>query len=185
MKKIIFILMSILPCLCCAQKVNLQKYLKGQLPMQNGQVVFEKDFQVAQKSQAQIYDLMLSYVKQLVKNSKHDDYSKLTLQDADKGLIVANVQELMYFKHKAWNADCTDFFYRILVSITSGKVNVKVQDITYNYEGDTGLKAERWITDKYALTKDGKDFRKDTGKFRRLTMDRAGQILEEAEQAVK
>jgi hypothetical protein len=185
MKKIIVLLLSLLTCFGYAQKVNLNNYLKGKVPVQNGSVVFEKTFSVPGKSKAEIYTNLLGFMQGVVKDSDHKDYSKMTLQDEKNGYLVSNIQELMYFKHKSWVTDCADFFYRILITCSDGEVNMKIQDISYNYENDLNIKAEKWITDVYALSKNGKTLRKDTGKFRQFTIDRVQQLMANAEQAAK
>lgn len=186
MKRITVVLLSLLTCYAFAQKNNINDYLKGQVPTtENGSVVFNKTFSVPGKSKAEIFSNLLEFTQGVVKKSEHKDYSKITLQDAEKGYIVSNIQELLYFKHKSWESDCTDFFYRILIKCSDGNFNMKIQDITYNYENDLNIKAEKWITDIYALNNNGKSLRKDTGKFRRFTIDRVKQLMIDAEKATK
>jgi len=185
MKRVIVFLLSLVTCYTFAQKSNMNNYLKGQVPIQNGSVVFHKTFSVLGKSKAEIFSNLLLFTQGVVKDSDHKDFSKITLQDENKGYIVCNIEELMYFKHQSWVTDCADFFYRILLTCSDGEVDMKIQDITYNYENDLNIKAEKWITDVYALTKNGKTLRKDTGKFRRFTIDRAQELMTNAEQAAK
>ena len=67
MKKIILILLLLMPVMVMAQKVkedkNAPKYLKGAVPVENGIVTFKKTFRVPGQTDAQLYENMLFYVK--------------------------------------------------------------------------------------------------------------------------
>ena len=70
-----------------------------------------------------------------------------------------------------------------------GKVQLKLNTITYGYEEDsegntqTTLKAEEWITDEHAINKAGTKLYPRSGKFRRKTVDRVAEIFLNARQA--
>ena len=64
MKKIIILLFSILPLTALAQnKGDLSKYLKGAVTMTNGQVSFDKTFEVPGKNKIEIFNLLKAYTQ--------------------------------------------------------------------------------------------------------------------------
>lgn len=185
MKRVIFLLLTLVSFSAFAQKANMRAYIKGTVPVVDGSVVFDKTLKVSDKSKSELFANLLAFTQNSIKDSEYKDDSKITLKDEGKGVLVANIFENMYFKKKSWVTDAAVFKYRMLIACSDGKVNVKVRDISYDYEGDTGIKAEKWITDEYALTKDGRQLRKDTGKFRRFTIDRVKSLMTQIEQAAK
>lgn len=185
MKKLLFLLLCLIATTVSAQKNAAKNYLKGSVVVKDGLVTFDKTFDAPGMNKAQLFTKMLAFANQLVKDSQHDKYSKITMQSEQNQRIVANVRETIYFKKRKWSTDASEMSYRILMEYSDGKAYAKIQDIVYDYEDAQGLKAEKWITDEYALKNDGKEFKKDSGKFRKYTIDRANAILTSLANTIK
>ena len=185
MKKLLILLICMSSVTGFAQKNNSKDYLKGKVPVKDGLVTFGRGIEAQGKTKAQLFSKMLDFTKRLVKDSKHDDYSQITMQSEENRRIVANVRETVCFAKKKWVTDATEMSYRILIEYEDGKAYAQIQDIVYDYEDAKGLKAEKWITDEYALKNNGTALRKDSGKFRKTTIDRANEILNGLAEAVK
>lgn len=196
MKKIILILLLLMPVMAMAQKVkedkNAPKYLKGAVPVENGIVTFKKSFRVPGQSDAQLYENMLFYVKDnLVVKGIEDAWTRMLSEGKEDGVIAARVEEWMVFSKKFLSLDQTRLRYQINVTTGQGKVNITVTQISYLYgeeweenkptgKGGEIYRAEEWITDEHALNKKGSKVLSGSGKFRRKTIDRMNEIFENA-----
>jgi hypothetical protein len=196
MKKIILILLLLMPVMAMAQKVkedkNAPKYLKGAVPVENGIVTFKKSFRVPGQSDAQLYENMLFYVKDnLVVKGIEDAWTRMLSEGKEDGVIAARVEEWMVFSKKFLSLDQTRLRYQINVTTGQGKVNITVTQISYLYgeeweenkptgKGGEIYRAEEWITDEHALNKKGTKVLSGSGKFRRKTIDRMNEIFENA-----
>ena len=196
MKKIILILLLLMPVMAMAQKVkedkNAPKYLKGAVPVENGIVTFKKSFRVPGQSDAQLYENMLFYVKDnLVVKGIEDAWTRMLSEGKEDGVIAARVEERMVFSKKLLSLDQTRLRYQINVTTGQGKVNITVTQISYLYgeeweenkptgKGGEIYRAEEWITDEHALNKKGTKVLSGSGKFRRKTIDRMNEIFENA-----
>lgn len=196
MKKIILILLLLMPVMVMAQKVkedkNAPKYLKGGVPVENGIVTFKKTFRVPGQTDAQLYENMLFYVKDnLVVKGIEDAWTRM-LSDGEKdGVIAARVEEWMVFSKKFLSLDQARFRYQINVTTGQGAVNITLTQVSYLYgeewhenkpsgTGGEIYRAEEWITDEHALNKKGTKVLSGSGKFRRKTIDRVNEIFENA-----
>ena len=184
MKKILLMIMMAMPLVAMAQSDDAN-YLAGAVPEQNGIITFKQTFSVPGKTQAEIYPVMLDYIKKLVANGRQDLRTRL-VSDADN-TVVANVEEVMTFKKKFLNWDHTYFRYLISAECTAdSKVVMMITKIGYRYgfdqEGNGGedYKAEEWISDREALNKAGNKLLPRSGKFRRKTVDRVKEIFDDA-----
>ncbi|MBR4161086.1 MAG: DUF4468 domain-containing protein [Bacteroidaceae bacterium] len=196
MKKIILLLMILLPLAAMAQKTKIDKhapkYLTGAVPTENGIVTFKKTFRVPGQSNEQLYNNMLFYVKDnLVVKGIEDAWTRMLTEDKNNGIICARVEEWMVFSKKFLSLDQTRFRYQINVKIDQGSVNIELTQISYLYgeewienkpagEGGTIYRAEEWITDERALNGKGTKVLPASGKFRRSTIDRAQEIFDNA-----
>lgn len=196
MKKIILILLLLMPVMAMAQKVkedkNAPKYLKGAVPVENGIVTFKKSFRVPGQSDAQLYENMLFYVKDnLVVKGIEDAWTRMLSEGKEDGVIAARVEEWMVFSKKFLSLDQTRLRYQINVTTGQGTVNITVTQISYLYgeeweenkptgKGGEIYRAEEWITDEHALNKKGTKVLSGSGKFRRKTIDRMNEIFENA-----
>lgn len=188
MKKILFTLLFVLPLLANAGSKDDSKYLRGAVPEKDGIITFTQTFSVPGKTQADIFPVMQTYVKQLVAEGRQDLRTRV-ISDEDN-TIVAKVEEIMTFKKVFLNWDHCYFRYTISAECTAdAKVKMTITQISYQYmfdnEGKGGetYKAEEWISDAEAINKAGTKLYPRSGKFRRKTVDRVEAIFAGAREA--
>lgn len=193
MKSKIIISLMLLVSLVAGAKTERTnpKYLNGAVPEENGIIVFKKAFAVADKSDAEIYEAMQSYVKNsLVASAINENRTRVISEDKEGKSIVARVEEYMIFKKITLNLDRTRFRYQISVNVNNHKVTINVTQISYYYnedmDGNNGVnyKGEEWITDKVAVNKSNTKLYPRSGKFRIKTIDRVEEIFEGAMDAL-
>jgi len=187
MKKILILLLGLLPCTAWAQEntweraeqqktaVNDQKYLAGAVPEVDGRVVFETVIKAPGKSAQAIYDRLLELMTQLTKTSNQTEQSRLVNADADKLQIVGSYQEWLVFKNTALALDRTRLFYHLVADCRDGEATVRMMRILYLYDEERSpvtYKAEEWINDKNGLNRKQTKLARLSGKFRRKTIDR-------------
>ena len=191
-KSILFAALLCLPlCLMAGKRDYLKdpKYLLGAVPEVDGIVTFQKNFTVTDKSEQQIYDILLAYINNsLISNALHDKeqpYTRIISEEKENGTVMARIEEYMTFSHVFLNLDRTRFRYLLSASVKGQKVSLVITQISYYYnedmDGKNGIpyKAEEWITDKLAVNKKGTKLYPRSGKFRRKTVDRVEEIFQD------
>ena len=159
------------------------KYLLGAVPEVEGVVTFQKNFSVTDKSEQQIYNILLAYITDSIAGKSIQGPSTRIISK-ENGSIVARVEEYMTFHKVFLNLDRTRFRYLLSANVNGQKVGLTITQISYYYnedqEGNNGVfyKAEEWITDKAAVNKKGTKLYPRSGKFRRFTIDRVHNIFE-------
>ena len=192
MKNLILILLLAIPlCVCASKKRDDTPYLKGAVSMENGIVVFRKNFRIPAQSDKQIRDNMLYYVKDvLVANGMEGPVTRMLIGLSNEDTICARVEEWMVFEKKFLYVDKTRFRYQVNVTIDNHNVNMWITQISYYYrenwdemkptgEGGEIYRAEEWIDDAHCLNKKGK-LAWGSARFRRKTVDRVKAIFENA-----
>lgn len=156
-----------------------KKYLAGAVPEVEGQVVFEKTYEVPGKAASAILPLVQQFVQQeLVEGPEHGAQARITELSPDEGVLAASIQETMWFLRKPMRSDFCQFYYQIVCQVKDGSFTVMLRNLRYTYELSDRVedvatfRAEEWITDKEALSKDGAKLKRLNGKFRRATIDR-------------
>lgn len=175
-----------------AQKQDdIAKYLSGAVTLKNGYVEFEKSYNVPGKSQADIYSLLKDYIQEnLVDGPESLKQSRIVKADSANFTVVADIEEWLYFKRKAWVTHRTRFYYQIIAQAEDGRFNIIMRRIHYLYDDEErpGLAepyhAEEWITDDVALNKNKTKLTRIAGKFRQHTIDRKDEIFLGAARAV-
>jgi len=171
------------------QQVNAdQKYLAGAVPVVDGVVMFQTTIQAPGKSGREIYDILLGYMEQMVKEKGQYEQSRIALEDPDKLQIIGNYQEQLIFKKKALEFDYTRLFYNLIVDCQDGQAKVKMTRIIYLYEEERSpmtFKAEESIIDRYGLNKKQTKLSKAYGKFRRKTIDRKDYLFRKFAELLK
>lgn len=187
MKKFLLLLTLCLSIAATAKdKRDDMPYMKGAVPEVNGVVTFSKSFKVPGKSKQQIYDVLKPWLKDLVDNSIEapGNYARI-IQDT-QDTLVAKVCEWQVYKQKFLNLDRSRFRYTLAITIEDGRVQLKQTNLSYYYgedmEGNKGeiIRAEEWITDQCSLNKAQTKLLPQSGKFRRMTIDRAKELFESA-----
>lgn len=162
------------------------RYLLGAVPEAEGVVTFQKSLTVTDKSEQQVYDILLAYINNSIMSNAipNQQYSRLISEEKGNGTIVARIEEYMTFSHVFLNLDRTRFRYLLSAKVTGQKINLTITQVSYYYnedrEGKNGVnyKAEEWITDKVAVNKKGTRLYPRSGKFRMRTVDRVQEIFE-------
>ena len=187
--RILFVALLCLPlCLMAHKDDKNPKYLLGAVPEVNGIVTFQKNFSVTDKSEQQIYDVLLAHINNpLISDAIHDKsvpYTRIISEEKGEGTIVARIEEYMTFKRiPIISLDRTRFRYMLSAEVKGQKVSLTITQISYYYnedmDGKNGVnyRAEEWITDKEAVNKKGTKLYPKSGKFRRLTVDRVEAIF--------
>lgn len=193
MKKIILALMLCMPLFLSAkEKKDDSKYLRGGVPEVNGIITFQKSISAPGKSQAQVFEAINGYLQNTIMANAIEGLRTRIISDGKAdGNIVLRAEEYMVFKKKPLNLDRTRFRYQISANTADGKCELVLNQIGYYYNedmnGEHGVtyKGEEWITDKEAINKSGNGLYPQSGKFRRMTIDRVEEIFAGAEAALK
>lgn len=193
MKKIILALMLCMPLFLSAkEKKDDSKYLRGAVPEVNGIITFQKSISAPGKSQTQVFEAINGYLQNTIMANAIEGLRTRIISDGKAdGNIVLRAEEYMVFKKKPLNLDRTRFRYQISANTADGKCELVLNQIGYYYNedmnGEHGVtyKGEEWITDKEAINKSGNGLYPQSGKFRRMTIDRVEEIFAGAEAALK
>lgn len=190
MKKLIVLFLALLPVGLNAQIENQDaKYLAGAVPVnESGFVYFKKHYDVKDKTKAEIFERLYKFVEEsVVSGADHLPQARITESDVATGVIVASMEEYLYFKRKAWTMDRVRFYYQLICQVTEGGFDIEMRNIRYIYDdvaqGQT-YRAEQWIVDSEALNKAGTKLTRVGGKFRRFTIDRKDAIFRGAARSV-
>ena len=182
MKKILFLLFVLIPACGVAQNQDLSKYMAGAVTLNEaGYVSFKKHYDVKDKSKGEIYHLLKNYAINDIVGGENS-LPQARIQDADSlgGLVVAGMEEYLYFKRTAWTNHRVRFYYQLIFNAADGGFDVEMRNLRYIYDDMTEpqpYRAEEWITDEAALNKTKTKLLKTPGKFRRFTIDRKNEIF--------
>ncbi len=173
------------------KKLENAKYLAGAVPETDGKVVFTLDRDVPGKTADQIYSAVFTALQALTQEQCEFPNSKISVVNKGEHTIAARYKEWLVFQSTFLSLDRTVFNYTIIAKATDGHIHCTLERISYQYEMDRGdsegmsVKAEDWITDKYALNKKKTKLLKGSGKFRRKTIDRKDNIFGKLCQALQ
>lgn len=186
MKKLLLLALLCFPLISFSQKTIDPKYMAGAVPEVDGSVVFQKDYQIQGKTKAQLYQALKTYAQSLLKGENQLPQCRIVADDEANGLLSVNMEEWLYFKRTALVTNKTRFYYQLLFQVHDNGFSVLLRNINYLYEEDRDpnggihYEAENWITDKYALVKNGTKLSRLSGKFRTFTIDRKDELFENA-----
>ena len=88
------------------EKKDDSRYLVGAVPEVDGKVIFSKEFQIPGMSQAQIYDTVMKWMTERLKENQNVD-SRVVYADEDKGTIAGIGEEWIVFSSSALSLDRT------------------------------------------------------------------------------
>ena len=209
MKKLITILLMAMPLAAMAQNVwekpkeeslektakvvtvkenKDEKYLRGAVPIVNGDVCWTLDVDVPGKSAQDIYDKMYKTLTDLTKSEGQLEGSAVSLVNKQDHIIVASVREWLLFSSNFISLDRTKFYYTLVARCSDGHLNMTMDRISYKYEEERNkqvYKAEEWISDDNAVNKKNTKLYRGSAKFRRKTIDRKDQIFETVKNVLK
>lgn len=160
MKKIIVVLLALLPLAAMAQntwetqkgkavqptkkrtavfekknKVTDPKYLAGAVPVVNGQVVFTLDRDVPGASADVIYDKVYKVLEALTHEPNQiDGISKIAVADKAQHQVAARMKEWLVFQKTFLSLDQTIFNYSLIAKATDGHLHLTMERIGYQYE---------------------------------------------------
>lgn len=193
MKKILFPLLLLISFINCYSQSSKDdnKYLAGAVPLVDGYVQFDTTYHVKGKNQAEIMQILQSYTqKQLVEGEEQLPQARITEVSPETGTIAASIEEYMYFKRTNWQIHRVRFYYQIIFHVSDEQYTVTIRRLHYRYDPevtagdfDDDRRAEQWITDDNALTKNKTKLARVSGKFRRFTIDRVNEIFHETAKA--
>lgn len=184
MKKLSFLLAAFcicLPAILHAQD-DISKYLVGAVPEVDGKVVFQKEFSIPAASQDQIFDAMMTWMENRLKENKNT--SRIVYSEKEKGMIAGIGEEYLVFSSSALSLDRTIINYQITVTCQPGKCLMEVEKIRYTYQEKEKYTAEEWIADKYALNKAQTKLVRGISKFRIKTVDFVNDLFNSAQAAL-
>ena len=158
------------------EKRDDTRYLAGAVPVVDGKVVFSKEFQIPGMSQKQIYDTVMKWMNERLKENNNPD-SRVVFSDEAQGTIAGVGEEWITFYSSALSLDRTWVNYQITVTCKLGSCLVELEKIRFTYRETEKYKAEEWITDEYALNKAKTKLVRGLAKWRRKTVDFADDIF--------
>lgn len=164
------------PALLVAQEDS--KYLAGAVPMADGKVVFQKEFDLPGASKDRIYDRMHAWIE--AKMAANANKSRVVYTDKEKGQIVASAEEFLVFSSTALSLDRAMMYYQVTITCQAAKCLVEVDRIRYHYQDDK-LTAEEWISDDVALNKTKTKLSRGYSKGRKKTVDFMEEIFDSAQ----
>lgn len=168
------------------------KYMAGAVPEVDGNVVFTYDKDFPGLTAEQIYKITYTTLDSITKSENQTgEMSKIALVNKGEHIIAARFCEWLVFQSTALSLDRTVFNYTIIAQATDGHLHATLERINYQYEMDRSdskglsISAENWITDKYSLNKSQTRLARQSGKFRRKTIDRKDNIFDTLTKALK
>lgn len=162
-------------------------YLAGAVPTTaEGVVCFERTFTSSRLSKTDIFNILKDIAQDKVSETEHLEVSRIISESQDT--LVASICEPLYFKKKKWEADSTIIKYQYFATVKDNSATLRIWFISYCYEQNRlsgfNYKAEEWITDKYALTKNKQRLLKGPGKFRRKTIEYVNELFSDIEKRI-
>lgn len=161
------------------EKEDDTRYLTGAVPVVDGKVVFSKEFKIPGMSEDQIYERMMKWMGERLKENKNED-SRIVYSDEAKGTLAGIGEQWIVFKSSALSLDRTLINYQITVTCKPESCLMEIEKIRFTYREKEKYKAEEWITDQYALNKDKTKLVRGLAKWRRKTVDFADEMLNDA-----
>lgn len=170
-----------IPIVCRAQESQTvhaagetNPYLAGAVPEVNGQVVFRQDYTVPGKTRDAIFNELKQYLAQVLKRPNALPASRITAAETEEKALAMTLHETLWFKRSAWVSDFATVICQLTFEVRDGGYTATLRNIRYQYDAlsdaqhDNLLKAEDWITDKEALTKNGTKLTRVGGKKLRV-----------------
>lgn len=171
--------------ICVFSQEESGKYIApGVVPVENGRVLFSKNVNAEGLSESRLYDTMLAWAEKHFITTE-EKQGRVLISDKKKGQIICQGVEFITFKRSAWILDRSLVKYRMFIFCLPGEFKLEISGISYNYENENNIPAEKWITDEYALNKDKTKLSYKSGKFRLKTVDLADALFDSAERALK
>jgi hypothetical protein len=149
------------------------RYDKGNVPVVNGRVYFEKTIPTL-LGQANAYKRLDEWAQQRF-SKPNVIVSKFVTDDEANATLGVTAEEYLVFANRFFVLDRTRINYWVEIQCADGKATIKMTRINYWYEeerdGGSKFNAEETITDKHAFNRRGTKLLREQGKFRCKTID--------------
>ena len=163
-----------------------ERYAAGTVPVVDGFVRFDRTYSLQGQSRRQIAEIIKDFVqRELVDGPEQLPQARITEYDPEAGTVAASIEEYMYFKRTNWQIHRVRFYYQFVAQVQDGQAQIELRRLHYRYDPevtagdfDDDRRAEDWITDEHALTKNGTKLARISGKFRTFTIDRKDEIFD-------
>lgn len=166
------------------KKAEDPKYLAGAVPMVDGKIVFTLDKDVPGKSADEIYRCVYEVISAITRDENQFPQSKIAVVNKGEHTMAARLKEWLVFRDAFLSLDRTIFNYTLIARAGDNHLRLTMERLSYQYEADRQdvsnpleTKAEEWISDEEALTRNKQKLVKYSAKFRRKTIDRKDDIF--------
>lgn len=153
-----------------AQSRGASEYLKGAVPVEDGNIVFRESFKAPNLSRDSLMSLTRDWINGR-DNQEKGISSRVLIFDEEKGEVVGGCSEKLIFSSKLLMLDQADISYFLQATCTPGVVDMAIIRIRYEYEDNQRFPAEDMITDEVSLDRDQKKILKSSEKWRVKTID--------------
>lgn len=200
MKQFIIFLLLLLPALTLqGQTSATDTYLTGAVPVVDGRVVFEQEFNSPATADA-LYETAKQAALATVFAASQQESTQAPTQirrqthvevdNAEQRVLIIKMHEWLTFKRTAFVLDRAQMSYTLVLQAKENKLTATIKNINYINEAQEDvtkaevIRAENWITDEHGLNKKRTKLAKITGKFRAKTIDRVHEVFNYFNQAV-
>lgn len=166
-----------------AQSDDDSRYLEGAVLEEDGRIVFKKEFNIPGMTQDQVYQRMLTWLEQRLKENDNAT-SRVVYNNEEEGLIAGLGEEWIVFKSSALSLDRTWVNYQVSITCKPEHCIIELSKIRFAYREKEKYTAEELITDKYALNKSKTKLISGLAKWRRKTVDFADDMFDSAAKAL-
>lgn len=118
------------------------RYLAGAVPVVDGKVVFSKEFQIPGMSQKQIYDTVMKWMNERLKENNNPD-SRVVFSDEAQGTIAGVGEEWITFYSSALSLDRTWVNYQITVTCKLGSCLVELEKNPFHLPRNRKIQSRR------------------------------------------
>lgn len=163
-------------------KKELEKYLVGAVPEEDGKVVFSETIHTKQ-NRNQITELVKQWSADRENEKDSRYHSKIVYNDTIKHEMAMMVDDRLVFSSNAFSLDFAIVYYYLIFQIEDEQCAVTIKNIKYKYADYKDLvTADEMISDKVALNKEKTKMYRTFDKFRIATVDMANNTFDELEE---
>lgn len=176
----VFILLSVF-VVYAQDNVN---YLNGAVKEVDGRVIFSTVINTGNRySKKQLFVKASEWADVNYRNKKGgNNNNRVLLSDSETGNIACNGEKYLVFKKSSLVLDQAVLSYQLVLDIDSSRCKATIRNLKFTYyDFKTPEPAEKMITDKVALNKDGSKMNRYYDKFRKHTIDSVKSIFDSLE----
>lgn len=176
----VFILLSVF-VVYAQDNVN---YLNGAVKEVDGRVIFSTVINTGNRySKKQLFVKASEWADVNYRNKKGgNNNNRVLLSDSETGNIACNGEKYLVFKKSSLVLDQAVLSYQLVLDIDSSRCKATIRNLKFTYyDFKAPEPAEKMITDKVALNKDGSKMNRYYDKFRKHTIDSVKSIFDSLE----